>query len=676
MVLSVLSVSWVCSHPKYLIVSSCGHGLHLDCWSNYLFTSMQQQQRQASEVSAERGEVVCPLCKTIANGILPYQSKGFQEIDQQNCFRFSLADAPLFGEYLFERQGRSDTIPAFDVLVADNCLSKSHITTRSVTLGTSGHIEKNILALRQLQALWSATGYSLLSIVTSGDSANHKNLLTTVDHLFRCSQRAREWFAADFSYHQMILSDLRELLFTTLESPIKLSAECQIEELNVNSFTKFLSLQPLPVVYDSICPEDSNTLQKAFGKYQSHATSSSPLWPFLKQPLLSHDLHMIAVAMSSNASCAAEALNLLSVLCLARLCQLLLEPSCTGLFAAEDNDVGKKRARIPSESSNAPFVPGDLTKLRDGLCEIVGLTCESLVDSHVVVDLWTPYLLFTSALRSIIMGAEYMLSTDIFELLHGCGLGELIQNPGGIDQIIQLNGVFLVEMSNIWAQQYSNYYGCVFEEKFQIKSVKPQTDAEAAPETHWMDSGGISRIEHLLDGDQDYEDNGEDDDDEDEEDNEIEAANMIGIDTELEEMANDPALLLPEEIQDVDVAEMREWLLQSGLDVNSGDIHQILGALDRNLTKGSLLCGVDPIETPFRDAPGTRIATIPPLVGSLTGLKPYLNSTRQNRLTFPLFDNSHLGFGQRHHIKLIDLPEQYTDLYQLVPFPSPFLTPL
>lgn len=47
-------------------VQTCGHHLHLDCLKSYL-RSLRNQQR----LSAERGEYACPLCRQLANSVLP-----------------------------------------------------------------------------------------------------------------------------------------------------------------------------------------------------------------------------------------------------------------------------------------------------------------------------------------------------------------------------------------------------------------------------------------------------------------------------------------------------------------------------------------------------------------------------------------------------------------------------
>ncbi|XP_069676263.1 E3 ubiquitin-protein ligase Ubr3 isoform X3 [Periplaneta americana] len=50
-------------------VQTCGHHLHLDCLKSYLH-SLRSQQRQQS-LAVDRGEYWCPLCRQLANSVLP-----------------------------------------------------------------------------------------------------------------------------------------------------------------------------------------------------------------------------------------------------------------------------------------------------------------------------------------------------------------------------------------------------------------------------------------------------------------------------------------------------------------------------------------------------------------------------------------------------------------------------
>lgn len=50
-------------------VATCGHHMHLDCLKSYL-GSLKGQQRHQS-LAPDKGEFLCPLCRQLANSVLP-----------------------------------------------------------------------------------------------------------------------------------------------------------------------------------------------------------------------------------------------------------------------------------------------------------------------------------------------------------------------------------------------------------------------------------------------------------------------------------------------------------------------------------------------------------------------------------------------------------------------------
>ncbi|XP_012275050.1 E3 ubiquitin-protein ligase Ubr3 isoform X2 [Orussus abietinus] len=60
-----VNLGWECG----MHVQTCGHHLHLDCLKSYL-QSLRSQQRQQS-FAVDRGEYLCPLCRQLANSVLP-----------------------------------------------------------------------------------------------------------------------------------------------------------------------------------------------------------------------------------------------------------------------------------------------------------------------------------------------------------------------------------------------------------------------------------------------------------------------------------------------------------------------------------------------------------------------------------------------------------------------------
>ncbi|CAN7992707.1 unnamed protein product [Ixodes hexagonus] len=52
-------------------VQSCGHYLHVDCHKSYMLSQKSQQSQRLQTVAVERGEYWCPLCRQLANSVLP-----------------------------------------------------------------------------------------------------------------------------------------------------------------------------------------------------------------------------------------------------------------------------------------------------------------------------------------------------------------------------------------------------------------------------------------------------------------------------------------------------------------------------------------------------------------------------------------------------------------------------
>jgi hypothetical protein len=681
------------------IVSTCGHGLHLECWSNFLFTSLQRGQQQPQELSADEGEVCCPLCKTVANGILPYHFPllATKEFDSNKCrTHLSLAAWKDQCGLLEGRVPSSDSAPAFDILVADNCLTKSQLLPKhDLSFGAPGEFRKRIISLRQLQALWSAVGYTLLSVTMALNNSNEPPLATAsamskssmlvVDQLLRCAQRASEWLSPDFDFRSAVLAPLQDLLFSAETCALKLPPKVALETLNQDAFSQLLALQPLPVVSEAISPEDSRVLKRSFQAVPSIGFNEShSLWPLLRQPLLSQDLHVIAIALASNCGDLGKALQISSLLCLARLCQILLEPcptlsEPTRSTRGRECDVGQKRSRIPSDPAHSLFGVGELERFKFEICTAAGVACQGSVVEEAVQDSWVPFLRFISQLRSLLIYQSSLLNdpsmqmdsmtsisrpASIFPLLQTVGLGDLILDPNSLDQSISLACPLLREAGEVWGKQYRDYYDHESHpsEEESSSSLPSSLSAEQGAMVEQVPEAISSTPPDLEIQDSEYEEG----DGEESEESDLDEDDIDGVDEELLELANDPALLL-EGAEDVNMMDIREWLLGTGLAEDSEELQQVLNTFDRDLTRGSLLCGIDPVESPFRPfSDSLLLDAVPPLVGSVSGLRPFLDSSRQRRLSTTLCDDSHLGVSQRHRIRLYDLPEKYTDLYQMV----------
>uniref|UniRef100_T1JNI2 E3 ubiquitin-protein ligase n=1 Tax=Strigamia maritima TaxID=126957 RepID=T1JNI2_STRMM len=52
-------------------VQTCGHHLHLDCHRSYIQSLKTQQSQRQQSLAIERGEYSCPLCRQLANSVMP-----------------------------------------------------------------------------------------------------------------------------------------------------------------------------------------------------------------------------------------------------------------------------------------------------------------------------------------------------------------------------------------------------------------------------------------------------------------------------------------------------------------------------------------------------------------------------------------------------------------------------
>ena len=51
-------------------IQTCGHHLHVECHEKFM-ASLRSRPRQASLVNVDKGEITCPLCRQLANSVLP-----------------------------------------------------------------------------------------------------------------------------------------------------------------------------------------------------------------------------------------------------------------------------------------------------------------------------------------------------------------------------------------------------------------------------------------------------------------------------------------------------------------------------------------------------------------------------------------------------------------------------
>lgn len=73
-------------------VQSCGHYLHLDCHKSYMqsLKSQSQQTQRHQNLAVDRGEYSCPLCRQLANSVLPINPQMGEMAAVVRCYPNSL----------------------------------------------------------------------------------------------------------------------------------------------------------------------------------------------------------------------------------------------------------------------------------------------------------------------------------------------------------------------------------------------------------------------------------------------------------------------------------------------------------------------------------------------------------------------------------------------------------
>ena len=92
-----------------------------------------------------------------------------------------------------------------------------------------------------------------------------------------------------------------------------------------------LQSSPYKHIVSKVSVPSVSAMDKQQSSWAAHGIPASELWGFLGIPLLSMDLHTIAVLAMANAADVQTAKQVVSLISLARLCQLLLEPGNTGI---------------------------------------------------------------------------------------------------------------------------------------------------------------------------------------------------------------------------------------------------------------------------------------------------------------------------------------------------------
>ncbi|OQR95968.1 hypothetical protein THRCLA_07427 [Thraustotheca clavata] len=167
-----------------LTVACCGHVVHLSCWQAYYATQFQKVitgEAYLNAVDVKKGEFLCPVCKTIANVLVPTL------LPPSNAPKSPAASQTNWNEWLYSRQ---PILGQFQQPAEDVCNSIS-LMCMSIHRVATGSVEKS----RPDRYMASAC-HAIAS--TIWHSRPHTALLHAA-HNFRCiaPERADEAFKND-----------------------------------------------------------------------------------------------------------------------------------------------------------------------------------------------------------------------------------------------------------------------------------------------------------------------------------------------------------------------------------------------------------------------------------------------------------------------------------------------
>ena len=397
-------------------------------------------------------------------------------------------------------------------------------------------MQNSLSMLRQLHSLWAAMSYSLLTstLLKEQSSKSEPSEASLVNRrffipLFQCACRAMEWAFADetVTFDAAVVQPLEALL---LLRPNFLDFSTTESTDNTHGLLVQLSRQPLPVIFDTICPEDNRNIHNLLNRLvasifedESNLTNTasivvengscklSPdiaacLWPILHQPMLTQDLHVLVIATvcsSSSSHCAnsgeallGRAVALSSLICIAKLIQILIEPNDTARShiassssPGNEESSGKKRQFAAMRCDREINFSLGLCALRRHAREKVGLRsppascnveeeeCQLFEDVRLR---WMPFLEYTRVVLSLLRDSSrnegYSSTFDngdvcvhlscqerFIWLLHQTGLSGIVSSRSSEDdtdtgKTVDFSVGMLKELATGWGERYAAYY--------------------------------------------------------------------------------------------------------------------------------------------------------------------------------------------------------------------------
>ena len=488
-------------------------------------------------------QVVCPMCKSISNSFLPIYSSSSLSLEKSGLSECATSNTNFDS---LDAWLNSSGVEASDVTgskdlskyqspyscrsrdLAEAILSHSQLDAKirgnygddvrlkdkygyksgNFRLNASSPFRKMavnaVVMARRLHALWASMAYSLLSSVflesswecesaasprstsmsKSGEEGERRMLVS----LFRVALSFSEWGFSDFSCNLCPLED-RLLL---RKSSIDFDDQDSCPE--VLGLLVSLSRRPLPVVFDLTSPDDGESihalLNEAIGKMEEDGRISldklSSLWPVLHQPVLAQDLYMLVIASLCSRKKPEEAIALSSLVCIARLVQILIEPTESVLVVA-NCEASKKRhfLEMKGDAECEDLEREEalrLCKLRSVAMENIG--CDKSADMSnsdlggyldAVRSKWAPFLEYVRAAQCLLkdaVGASSLPSNGNVKdckrsfdrrerlswLLREVGLGGVNQGQESAPGAVNYSCGLMLELAAGWGRDYKSYY--------------------------------------------------------------------------------------------------------------------------------------------------------------------------------------------------------------------------
>jgi hypothetical protein len=341
-------------------------------------------------VDIDRGESLCPLCKTITNTLLPHITRsadvganGPYVPSQAPTYRDGAVQTHLAGggasgaskdrsflplAWMREQPGLQSCLETIQSCFARHLdrgkLSSDNMFYSSCALqykpswdpnARDGSVTRNVTVLRAQHSLWSTTAYTLMTAIntslrerSSSTSSSHTTSdavpvklsdldNTTVTHLVGLSWRSSAWMKHFNSFVSDALSDLfvGQSDYPAESTTGPKAASSPLDQFLTKATAKKADLQRslLSMPFESFgsgCYPNSCTTKSLGRLAMEKGVPEREAWPFLKVPLLAQDLHIIAVAAVSSAEDLQAFCTINQLLCVARLAQSLLEPVVTG----------------------------------------------------------------------------------------------------------------------------------------------------------------------------------------------------------------------------------------------------------------------------------------------------------------------------------------------------------